>query len=186
MVPQLFAEALRQEIALVLQGDIAELDADPFVAALLAGALPFVSDRRVSIVNAAAIARDIGVRTMVTREGPHNPFRASIAVAVQDHRLVGTVLPNGPRVVEIDGYEVDAVADGTILVTLHRDVPGMVGRIGSLLGDANINISTMQVARNQRGCGAMMVLDVDRTIDREWLAKIAAVDGIESVRLVQL
>ncbi|MBV8723064.1 MAG: phosphoglycerate dehydrogenase, partial [Candidatus Eremiobacteraeota bacterium] len=151
MVPQLFAEALRQEIALVLQGDIAELDADPFVAALLAGALPFVSDRRVSIVNAAAIARDIGVRTMVTREGPHNPFRASIAVAVQDHRLVGTVLPNGPRVVEIDGYEVDAVADGTILVTLHRDVPGMVGRIGSLLGDANINISTMQVARNQRG-----------------------------------
>ncbi|MBV8433250.1 MAG: phosphoglycerate dehydrogenase [Candidatus Eremiobacteraeota bacterium] len=186
MVPQLFAEALRQEIALVLQGDIAELDADPFVAALLAGALPFVSDRRVSIVNAAAIARDIGVRTMVTREGPHNPFRASIAVAVQDHRLVGTVLPNGPRVVEIDGYEVDAVADGTILVTLHRDVPGMVGRIGSLLGDANINISTMQVARNQRGGGAMMVLDVDRTIDREWLAKIAAVDGIESVRLVQL
>jgi D-3-phosphoglycerate dehydrogenase / 2-oxoglutarate reductase len=186
MVPQLFDDALRREIALVLHGDIAELDAEPFVAAVLAGALPFMSDRRVSIVNAASIARDVGVRTMVLREGPHGPFRASLAITVEEHRLVGTVLPNGPRIVEIDGFEVDAIADGTMLITRHRDVPGMVGRIGTILGNANINISTMQVARSERGGGAMMVLDVDREVDRQALAAIAAADGIESVRLVQL
>jgi D-3-phosphoglycerate dehydrogenase / 2-oxoglutarate reductase len=186
MLPQLFDEALRQEIALVLQGDLSELEAEPFVAALLAGALPFVSDRRVTMVNAVTVARDIGVRTMVVREGAKPPFRGSLALAAGDHRLVGTVLPTGPRIVEIDGFEVDAVAEGAMLVTRHRDVPGMVGRIGTILGDADVNISTMQVARAARGGGAMMVLDVDRGIERGVLDAIAAVTGIESVRLAQL
>ena len=114
------------------------------------------------------------------------PFRASLAVAAGDHRLTGTVLPTGARIVEIDGYEVDAIAEGAMLVTRHRDVPGMVGRIGTILGDADVNISTMQVARAQRGGGAMMVLDVDRGIGREVLDAIGAVTGIESVRLVSL
>src|SRR5579862_7750360 len=186
MLPQLFDDALREEIALVLQGDLAELEAEPFVAAVLAGALPFVSDRRVTMVNATSIARDVGVRTMVTREGAHDPFRASFAVAAGEHRLVGTVLPTGARIVEIDGFEVDAVAEGSMIVTRHHDVPGMVGRIGTVLGNADINISTMQVARTRRGGGAMMVLDVDRAVSREALDAIARIDGIESVRLVQL
>jgi D-3-phosphoglycerate dehydrogenase / 2-oxoglutarate reductase len=186
VLPQLFDEALRHEIALVLQGDLAEMDAEPFVAALLAGALPFVSDRRVSTVNAAAVARDVGVRTTVTREGAKPPFRASLAVAAGEHRLSGTVLPTGARIVEIDGYEVDAIAQGDMLVTRHRDVPGMVGRIGTILGDANVNISTMQVATSPRSDVAMMVLDVDRGIGRDVLDAIGRVAGIESVRLVSL
>jgi D-3-phosphoglycerate dehydrogenase / 2-oxoglutarate reductase len=186
MLPQLFDQVLRQEIGIVLQGELAEMDAEPFVAALLAGCLRFVSDRRVTIVNATAVARDVGVRTMLIREGPLGPFRASLALAVEEHRIVGTVLPHGARIVEIDGFEVDAVAEGTMLVTRHRDVPGMVGRIGTILGEARANISTMQVARAQRGGNAMMVLAVDRGIRREALDKIAAIDGIESVRSIEL
>jgi D-3-phosphoglycerate dehydrogenase len=186
VLPQLFDEALHHEIALVLQGDLAEMDAEPFLAALLTGALPFVTDRRVSTVNAVAVARDIGVRTMVAREGAKPPFRASLAVAAGEHRLIGTVLPTGPRIVEIDGYEVDAIAEGAMLVTRHRDVPGMVGRIGTILGNAKVNISTMQVALSKRGESAMMVLDVDRDVGRDVLDAIGSADGIESVRLVSL
>ncbi|MBV8148122.1 MAG: phosphoglycerate dehydrogenase [Candidatus Eremiobacteraeota bacterium] len=186
MLPQLFDHVLREEIGIVLQGDLAEVEAEPFVAALLAGCLRFVSDRRVTIVNATAVAREIGVRTLVVREGPVGPFRASLAAAVEGHRIVGTLLPHGARIVEIDGFEVDAVTDGTMLVTRHRDVPGMVGRIGTILGDARVNISTMQVARTQRGGNAMMVLDVDRGVGRETLDAIASVEGIESVRLIEL
>lgn len=186
MLPQLFNHVVREEIVLVLQGDLAEIDCEPFVAALLAGCLQFMSDRRVTMVNAAAVAREIGVRTVVMREGQLGPFRASLAIAVEEHRLVGTVLPHGARIVEIDGFEVDAVADGIMIVTRHRDVPGMVGRIGTILGTANINISTMQVARNRRDGGAMMVLDVDGAVEGPTLEAIAAADGIESVRLVQL
>ena len=186
LLPQLFDEALRQEIAIVLHGDLESLDAEPFIAAMLAGALPFVSDRRVTMVNAGALAADIGVRTLVTRDRAQPPFRSSMVIAAGGHRIAGTVLPTGPRIVDIDGFELDAVAGGTMLITRHRDVPGMVGRIGTILGNANVNISTMQVARTTRGGEAMMVLEVDRAVERDVVEAIAGVNGITSVRVVTL
>ena len=186
LVPQLFDQAMREELALVLQGELESVDAEPFVAALLAGALPQVTDRRVTLVNAGAIARELGVRTAVSREPDASPFRAALVVAAGDHRIVGTVLPHGPRIVEIDGFEIDAVAEGTMLVTRHRDVPGMVGRIGTILGEANVNISTMQVARSGRGGQAMMVLEVDRELDRDVVGAVARIEGMDGVRLVRV
>lgn len=184
--PQLFEHALRDEIALVLSGEIESLDAEPFVAALLAGALPFLTDRRVTMVNAPAIAREVGVRVSVGRERGTAPFRATLTLAAGEHRVAGTVLPHGARIIDIDGFELDAIPHGALLVTRHRDVPGMVGRIGTILGAADVNISTMQVARNARGGDAMMVLEVDRTIERASLDAIAQSPGIASVRLIRL
>lgn len=186
LIPQLVDHALRDELAIVLQGDIESLESEAFVAALLAGALPFLTDRRVTMVNANAVARDLGVRVSVTRERGGTPFRSTITIVAGDHRVVGTVLPHGPRVVEIDGFELDAVANGTMLLTRHCDVPGMVGRIGTILGAANVNISTMQVARDARGGDAMMVLEVDRDVDAGALDAIRSVDRVSSVRLVRL
>lgn len=186
LLPQLFEGATRDELAIVLQGELESLDAEPFVAALFAGVLPLMTDRRVTLVNSTSIAREIGVRAAVTRERESGPFRSSIVVAAGEHRLSGTVLPHGPRIVDIDGFEVDAVPEGAMLVTRHSDVPGMVGRIGTILGDAHVNISTMQVARDARGGEAMMVLEVDRAVDRTVLDAIARADGISSVRLVQV
>jgi D-3-phosphoglycerate dehydrogenase / 2-oxoglutarate reductase len=186
MLPQLFDDALREEITLVLQGELAHVEADAFIAAVLAGALAVVSDRRVTMVNAAAVANEMGLRPRVLREERRPPFRASIAIAAGEHRLLGTVLPHGARIVEIDGFEVDAVATGTMLVTRHRDVPGMVGRVGTLLGDADVNISTMQVARAARGGMAMMVLGVDRELERGILDNVASLPGVTSVRVVHV
>ncbi len=186
LLPQLFDEALRHEIAIVLQGEIESLDAGPFVAALLAGALPYVTDRRVTVVNAMAVAHELGVRVVISHERSSTPFRSTLVVAAGEHRIVGTVLPHGPRIVEIDGFEVDAVAAGTMLVTRHRDVPGMVGRIGTILGRENVNISTMHVARSARGGEAMMVLAVDREVERAVVEAIAAAENITAIRLVSL
>lgn len=186
MLPQLFEGVLRDEFAILLQGELADLPPEAFTAAVLAGALPCITDRRVTMVNADAVARELGVRTTVKREGAQAPFRSSFGLAAGEHRLIGTVLANGARVVEIDGYEIDAIAEGTMLVTRHRDVPGMIGQIGTILGKADVNISTMQVARKERGGGAMMVLGVDRSVDRSVLAAIAEVSGIESVRSIEV
>jgi D-3-phosphoglycerate dehydrogenase / 2-oxoglutarate reductase len=185
MLAQLSREIAREELAVILQGELADLDADPFLAAILAGALRLLTDRRVTMVNANAVARETGIRTTILREGAKAPFRASLALAVGEHQLIGAVLANGARIVEIDDFEVDAVAEGTLLLTRHRDVPGMVGRLGMVLGDAGVNISTMQVARRQRGGTAMMVVGVDRRVDRAVLDAIAAIDGIESVRAIE-
>ena len=186
LAPQLFDHALRDELALVLAGEIESLDAEPFVAAMLAGALPFVTDRRVSAVNAAAIGREVGLRVNVARERGSGPFRATLTLAAGEHRVSGTVLPHGARIIDVDGFELDAVPDGVLLLTRHRDVPGMVGRIGTILGAADVNISTMQVARNARGGEAMMVLEIDRDIDRATLDLIAQGPGIGGVRLLRV
>ncbi|HUZ49440.1 MAG TPA: ACT domain-containing protein, partial [Candidatus Dormibacteraeota bacterium] len=186
LLPQLFDEALRNELAIVLQGDLEEVAAEPFVAAVLAGALPFVSDRRISMVNALAVARELGVRTVVSTAPARPPFRSSVTLAAGQHRIVGTLMTTGARIVEIDGFELDAVAAGAMIVTRHRDVPGMVGRIGTILGDAHVNISTMQVARTTRGGEAMMLLEVDRDIPRSVVDAIASVEGITAVRVARL
>ncbi|MEO9169654.1 MAG: phosphoglycerate dehydrogenase [Candidatus Baltobacteraceae bacterium] len=186
LLPQLFDDAVRDEIAIVLQGDLETLAAEPFLAALLAGILPFVTDRRATLVNALALARELGVRTAVVRERAVAPFRSSLVVAAGGHRIAGTVLQTGARIVEIDGFEMDAVAGGTMLVTRHDDVPGMVGRIGTILGNANVNISTMQVARSKRGGKAMMVLEVDRGVDRDVVDAVARIEGIADIRHVRL
>jgi D-3-phosphoglycerate dehydrogenase len=73
-----------------------------------------------------------------------------------------------------------------MLVTQHRDVPGMIGRVGTLLGNAGINISTMQVSRNAIGGDAIMVLSIDRPADDATIADLRGVTGIASVRLLTI
>jgi D-3-phosphoglycerate dehydrogenase len=184
MMPQLFAGSVGGELALALNGDVAELDAEPFVAALLAGALPLITDRRISIVNAVGVAAELGVNVTVQRDAAAET--ASLALASREHRIVGTAGAAGARIIAIDAYALDAPPTGTMLLTRHRDVPGMVGKIGTILGAANVNISTMQVSLAQPGEEAMMVLDVDRMPERDVLAAIAGVAGISAVHSAEL
>jgi D-3-phosphoglycerate dehydrogenase len=95
---------------------------------------------------------------------------------------MGTAHEGSPRIVELDGYEIDAMPVGAMLMTQHRDVPGMIGKVGTILGDANINISHMQVSSNTVGADAIMVLSIDRAADDETLAALRRVPGINSVR----
>jgi len=78
------------------------------------------------------------------------------------------------------------VPSGEMLVTQHRDVPGMIGRVGTLLGNAGVNISNMQVSRNAIGEDAIMVLGVDRPADDATLAALRGIAGVSSVRSLSL
>ncbi|MGZ3577247.1 MAG: NAD(P)-dependent oxidoreductase, partial [Vulcanimicrobiaceae bacterium] len=181
VLPQLVDDSLQMPVTLVARGDLATADPAPLRAALLSGILQTTTERRVSIVNAEAIAAELGLALDVRSDDVRDPYVASIAVASGQHRLVATSLHNGARIVEIDGYEVDAVLDGAMIVTRHRDVPGIIGHVGMILGDANVNISTMQVARNVQGGDALMTLGVDRPVERRTLDAIAQVAGINRV-----
>jgi D-3-phosphoglycerate dehydrogenase len=91
------------------------------------------------------------------------------------------VLSGGPRIVQIDAYELDAIPQGAWIVTRHQDVPGMVGRIGTILGEAGVNISTMQVARDAESGRALMVLAIDRAPSRADLDAMRAITGMHRV-----
>jgi D-3-phosphoglycerate dehydrogenase len=90
------------------------------------------------------------------------------------------------RIVEVDGYQIDATPVGAMLITHHRDVPGMIGKVGTLLGQQNVNISTMQVSRNAIGGDAIMVLSIDRPADDATINALRMIPGINSVRSLAL
>jgi D-3-phosphoglycerate dehydrogenase len=96
--------------------------------------------------------------------------------------ITGTSVSGVARIVEVDGYEIDLTPSGAMLITQHRDVPGMIGKVGTLLGQGSVNISTMQVSRNAIGGDAIMVLSIDRPADDATLAALRTIPGINSVR----
>lgn len=181
LLPQLFDDALRVPLRMHVSGEIASADVQPLRTAMLAALLQTTTERRVSIVNADAVAREIGVTLEIVADPQPAPFASLLAVWAGPHRVGATVLSGGPRIVQIDGYELDAIPQGAWIVTRHEDVPGMVGRVGTILGNAGVNISTMQVARDAQGGEALMILAIDRPIGREHLDDLRRIAGMRRV-----
>ena len=184
IVPQLFENALRLPLRMHVAGEISGSNPDPLRMAFLAALLQTTTERRVSIVNAAQIASELGVALDVVAETAAPSYASLVSVWAGDRRIASTVLSGGPRIVQIDGYELDAIPQGAWIVTRHEDVPGMVGRIGTILGEAGVNIATMQVARDPSSNEALMVLAIDRAPSRTHLEAMRAIGGMLRVDAV--
>lgn len=89
-----------------------------------------------------------------------------------ERRVSGTLLRDEPHIVQLDGNWVDFVPQGHVMLTRHRDRPGMIGRVGTLLGQADVNIAAMQVARDGPRGDAIMVLALDDPVPADVLEKI--------------
>ena len=104
---------------------------------------------------------------------------SGLTAAISGVVLASRLMSGQPNAGE--GFELDAIAQGTAIVTRHRDVPGMVGRIGTILGQAHVNISTMQVARTRAGGEAMMLLEIDPAGDAQFEIPHSVLGAIASV-----
>jgi D-3-phosphoglycerate dehydrogenase len=186
LYPQLAQAQALPPFSMVMEGLIAPLDPEPVVTAFLSGLLQTTTDRRVSIVNARAIADELGVRVEMRGDERATAFASALRVSGGSTSIVGTSAQGGPRIVAIDGLEIDAIPQGHMLVTRHRDVPGMIGKVGTLLGEAAVNVSTMQVSREDAGGEALMILATDRRADTTTVERIRAIPGIQSVRALDL
>lgn len=168
--------------ALVLGGALAGVAPEPLVRAFLSGLLQATTERRVSVVNAETVARELGIAVEARGDATASSYASSLRLVADGTSITATSLQGSPRIVELDGYEIDTTPAGAMLITQHADVPGMIGRVGTILGDAQVNISTMQVSRNTVGGAAIMVLSTDRPAGESTLAALRAVPGIASVR----
>lgn len=184
--PQFANDDARGSYAMQLQGDLAAVPSEAFVRAFLSGLLQTTTDRRVSIVNAEAVALELGVHVDARGDALPTPYAGSIRVTGGSMTVTGTSVNGKPRIVEAGGFEIDASPAGEMLVTQHHDVPGMIGRVGTIMGDAKVNISTMQVSRNAIGGDAIMVLGIDRHADDKTVGALRAIDGVHSVRQLSL
>jgi D-3-phosphoglycerate dehydrogenase len=134
------------------------------------------------VVNAEAIARELGIAVEARDDAAPSAYASSLRLRAGETSITATSAGGAPRIIELDGYEIDATPSGAMLITQHADVPGMIGKVGTILGAANVNISTMQVSRNTVGDEAIMVLSTDRAADEPTIAALRAVRGIRSVR----
>jgi D-3-phosphoglycerate dehydrogenase len=190
---QLVDSAVR-EVKLEFGGDIVDLDAAPVTRAFLAGLLRDMS-ARVNLVNAFLIAeeRGIAVTTAYVRATPEAvpAIQTRVVTDTGEQTLSGTLFGYGGqsregRLTQINGFHIEAVPHGHMLVLRNRDVPGVIGQIGTTLGESGINISRFQLGRRERGGEAMAVIEIDAPPDDELLARLRDSDQIISARHIVL
>lgn len=172
-------------------GDIAQLEVAPISTAVLKGLLSTILDDSVNFVNAGLLAKTRGIKVSEKKSGQAENYASLITVIVQggkcDKSVAGTVFSkNDPRIVMVDDYRVDAVPEGYMIVAPHIDKPKIIGKIGTLIGEANVNIATMQVGRRASGGKAVMLLGIDGVLNDKTLNEIAQVEGILDVKFVSL
>jgi len=192
---QLHPGPLRR-VELTCSGELAEYDHRLLKVALIKGLLESVSEAHVNIVNAPVLAKQWGLevaeRSTTAPEQYANLVTVRVATDGEEHVLAGTIMWGEERIVRIDKYATDFGPQGRILICRNIDRPGMIGKVGTILGNANVNIKHMDVgpARvngvRQPGGEALMILSVDDEIPTWALDQIRAAPDIAGLTMVRL
>ena len=178
---------LAGKIELSFGGEICDHDTRVLTAAFLAGLLGPVSGEPVNIVNAPHLAEQRGLVISEVRKGRQGPSMITASFPeMADSNIMGNVLQGEPHLVRLDGQRLGCVLAGMMLVDLHIDRPGIVGRMGLILGDADINISFVQMSRASRGGASIMILGLDSEVSNELMPQFSAVPNVQRVRRVTL
>ncbi|WP_435116095.1 phosphoglycerate dehydrogenase [Halolamina sp. C58] len=171
-------------------GEIAEEDVELVTASALQGAFAPL-EWQVNAVNAPRVAEERGVDVTETKTRSSEDFRSLLTVTVgdgTDELAVSGTLFTGeePRLVSIDGYRVDALPHGHMLVARNEDAPGVIGLIGTVLGEHGVNIAGMYNARETIGGEALTVYSLDDDVPEDALAALTADDRIMAVQEIDL
>jgi D-3-phosphoglycerate dehydrogenase len=168
------------------QGTVLEVAPEPLRAAVVKGVLETFSEERVNLVNALAIARTRGLTVAERRETTSSRYPGLLVVRVGGTEVGGALIGGEPRILLIDGFWVDVPIEGHLLLTKHQDKPGLVGRVGTLLGESDVNISSMQVGRLHPRGDALMILTLDDPVPALVRERIAAYPDINEVHVARL
>ncbi|MFH0887195.1 MAG: phosphoglycerate dehydrogenase, partial [bacterium] len=166
-----------ESVDITYLGELAALEVSPLTTSLLKGLLQPVMQESVNFVNAPVIAKERGIKVTESKSEESTDFANLITVKIkgpkQSRTVSGTLFGSfGPRITAIDDFKTDVVPEGYILVCSHKDKPGIVGKIGTYLGNKGINIAGMDVGRSEIGGRAVMLLNVDDVIPDKLIAEI--------------
>jgi D-3-phosphoglycerate dehydrogenase len=189
------------QMELSVSGDIAQFDTRPLTAALIKGLLESVSEAHVNLVNAPILARDWGLVVTERRTPAHAQYSNLVSLEAQEdgggqvNTLAATITWGEERVVRVDDYLTDFVPSGHVLFCHNVDRPGMIGRVGTILGDVGVNIGHMDVgplagrlpSRTRASGGeALMILSIDEAAPPEAIERIRQTESIRGIVSVAL
>ena len=185
------AEGRMQEARLTYAGEIIGRTTATLTLAFVRGLLGTILSEHVTDVNAMLIAKARGLRVTETSTTESSDYSSLVTAELRTDRgatsVAGAVFfKREARFVQVDGFSLEAVPQGWMLVFANLDVPGVIGRIGTLCGRHGINIAGMQLGRERRGGRAVSVLNLDDSMDSSTLEEIRAMPDIVLAKLVHL
>ncbi len=189
-VAQQLIDSQIHAVECVYEGEVASTETSLLSASFLVGLLEMILDQPINIVNAAVLAKERGLEVSERRREHSEDFSSLITTRL--HTSAGPLVLGGtlfgrsePRITHLDGYRIDLVPAPHMLFVWNVDRPGMIGRVGSLLGSRQVNIAGMQVGRVAPGGTAVMVLTVDSAVPEAVVRELAGLDGISAIRVVR-
>jgi D-3-phosphoglycerate dehydrogenase len=183
------AETGVKSITIEFEGKVTELNTKPLTAAAVNGVLTPLMEG-VNMVNAPVVARDRNIEVSEIRHErtAHYKTLLRITLATESGKLevAGTLFGDKPRIVSVGGVPLEASLGHRMLYVNNEDKPGLIGGLGQLLGDAQINIANFHLGRNTERRDAVALIEVDQDINAEVMAKIAELPSVKSVKLLYL
>lgn len=180
-----------EEITVEYSGDVVDYDVAPITIACIKGILDQLLDQYVNFVNAPFVARERGIKVVEVKSSRAIDFASSVTIKVKtkdDEFLVEGALfgKKEPRIVRIDKFFLDAIPEGYLLVLHNEDKPGVIGNVGTLLGENNVNIARLHLGRQTVGGEAVSVWSIDTPLSRGLKEKLLKLPNIISAKMVEL
>jgi len=180
-----------KSVKLRYSGEVIKHNLTPITVALLKGLLEPILKETVNYVNASLVARERDIKVSETKSSDTGEFANLIEVTVETDKgavsVAGTVFSHrDARLVHIDDFRVDVMARDIMLICIHKDTPGVVGKIGTILGRHKINIAAMSLGRRKRGGRELTILNIDSPVTPQVLRNLKKIKEMKEVKVVKL
>jgi D-3-phosphoglycerate dehydrogenase len=172
------------------EGESAGCDNSALKANIIGGLLEGTVEERVNLVNANMIAQRRGLKISETTDPSCEVYANVITVELKTSNgtltVAGTAIRGEPHIVRINDFWIDIIPrEGYFLFSDHKDRPGLIGSVGTILGDADINISAMHLGRLELRGKALLILDVDEAVNEDVLKKLMELPEVHTMKLVK-
>ena len=179
-----------RELRVTCTGEAGELGVTPIARAALAGFLQHHLEEPVNPISAPYEAKERGIKVVEIKE-PADRYAATVRVTITGEKGIHTATgtPGGkgePRLVGLEGYEIDAVLEGSLILVHNLDRPGVIGAVGTCLGDLKLNVSRLQVGLDEQTQQALALWNVDSDVPEDALQELQKIEHVSSTLTVKL
>lgn len=179
-----------KEVEMIYTGKIERLDVKLVTTAGIRGILSNILQTPANFVNAPFLARERGIKIIEKKIKQDQDAPGVVTMKITTDKGIGWVSgtvqeKDDMRIISVDGYKIDLIPRGNVLVTFHKDRPGIVGKVGTLLGKNDINIAYMQLGRKSYRGQALMALGIDEDLTEDILEEIRRIEGMENAVMIK-
>jgi D-3-phosphoglycerate dehydrogenase len=180
-----------QEVVLEYSGDLSEQDTNPVTVAFLKGLFTPILQDAVNFVNAPLIAEERGIQVVESKTSRNADFTNLVRITVKttegENMLAGTVFgTKEPRLVRFNSFRLEALPAGSMLLVYNKNLPGVIGALGTSLGAGEVNISNMVVGQEESGSRNVILINTDQPVSRELLGKVMELEHIDDAMALEL